>query len=143
MGYGQSYYTLRSIFFDGCPPPVIRIHLRCFDVAKDVPIGDISATDPSVLPTRSSNTQPIEVDLPEEEKAKFELWLQKLWRDKDEMISKFHETGSFISSTEESERESVQIPVELRNNREILDAFCFFGPAVAGLLWSKLKQKCW
>jgi len=38
MKYGQSYYTLQSIFFDGVPPPVIHMHLRVFNVGKDVPI---------------------------------------------------------------------------------------------------------
>lgn len=140
MGYGQSYYTLRSIFFDQCPPPFIRIHIRCFDVVKDVPIGDISASNPSVLPNRSPNAQTIEVDIPEEEKAKFELWLQKLWRDKDQMISKYHETGSFVSVAQESGKDSVQIPLELRTHREILGAFCFFVPAVVGLSWAMFKK---
>lgn len=46
MGYGQSYYTLRSIFFDGVPPPRIHLHLRLFDVSKEVPIGDLSSKPP-------------------------------------------------------------------------------------------------
>jgi hypothetical protein len=141
MGYGQSYYTLRSIFFDQCPPPCINIHIRCFDVVKDIPIGAISSANPNFLPIRSPNTQPVEVDIPEEEKAKFEQWLQKLWWDKDQMISKFHETGYFVPVAQESDRDGIQIPLELRGNREVLDAFCFFVPAVFGFLWAKLKTQ--
>jgi Acyltransferase C-terminus len=138
MGYGQSYYTLRSIFFDRCPPPFIRIHLRCFDVVNDVPIGDISATSPKALPTSSPNGQPIEIDIPDEEKAKFELWLRKLWQDKDQMISRYHDTGSFSPAGHDSQ-DCVQISLKLRDKREILDAFCFFVPALVGLLWAKVK----
>ena len=54
LGYGQSYYTLRSIFFDGVPPPSIHIHMRKFHVQQQVPIGDLSATNPKTLPDTSS-----------------------------------------------------------------------------------------
>ncbi|KNZ73498.1 hypothetical protein J132_03262 [Termitomyces sp. J132] len=68
MGYGQNYYTLRSIFMDGVPPPVIHIHLKMFDVATDVPI---------------------------EEKKTFDVWLRELWQEKDDLITVFLQTGSF------------------------------------------------
>ena len=112
MGYGQSYYTLRSIFFDRIPPPVIHMHLRMFDVARDVPIGDLSSARPDFLPngsshshspssspsayapTRSSSSTPptgaTEVDIPESEKTAFDAWLRQLWTDKDDFITAFH-----------------------------------------------------
>lgn len=135
MGYGQSYYTLRSIFYDGVPPPVIHIHLRMFDVASDVPIGDVSASNSSALSGRS-----VEADIPEAEKAQFDLWLRELWQDKDRMMSKFLETGSFVSLPADS-KARVVIPLKLRKKREIFDAFCFLGPAVVGYVWARLKPR--
>lgn len=85
MGYGQSYYTLRSIFLHGIPPPSIHMHLRMFDVATNVPIGDLSKTNPTVIPKSSS---PVEVEIPETEKATFDIWLRELWREKDEAITR-------------------------------------------------------
>ena len=55
LAYGQSYYTLRSIFFDGVPPPQIHLHLRLFDVNKEVPIGDLTSKLPLSSISRSQN----------------------------------------------------------------------------------------
>ncbi|KAH7924889.1 hypothetical protein BV22DRAFT_1034681 [Leucogyrophana mollusca] len=132
-GYGQSYYTLRSIFCDRIPPPVIHMHIRIFDVAKDVPIGDISATNPNVVPNGGSSHMPVEVDFPEDEKAEFDLWLRKLWIDKDEFITTFLQSAS-------GRKDAVEIPLELRHMREIPHAFCLFAPAAAAVLWKKLTR---
>ncbi|KAG2146540.1 acyltransferase-domain-containing protein [Suillus bovinus] len=134
-GYGQSFYTLRSIFCDRVPPPIIHMHLRIFDVAKDVPIGDISGTSPAVTPN-GTNHEPVEVDFPEQEKTVFDEWLRKLWMDKDEFITTFHHSDSFPSG----HHGAVEIPLELGSKREIPVAFCFFVPVVAYVLWSKLVQ---
>jgi hypothetical protein len=138
MRYGQDYYTLRSIFFDRVPPPVIHMHLRLFDVGKDVPIGDVSASNPNVIPKRDDKGRAVEVDFPDEEKEKFDLWVRQLWRDKDDMIVKFHETGSFAADKETS---CVDIPLELRTTREIPNAFCFFLPALFGYVFAKLRRR--
>ncbi|KIJ68231.1 hypothetical protein HYDPIDRAFT_24530 [Hydnomerulius pinastri MD-312] len=130
-GYGQSYYTLRSIFCDRIPPPVVHMHLRIFDVAKDVPIGDISTSNPAAIPNGFGESS-IEVDCPESEKTTFDLWLRKLWTDKDEYITKVLEVGA------PSGQKPVEIPLELRNKSEIADAFCFLAPAVATYGWKKL-----
>lgn len=132
MEYGQSYYTLRSIFFDGIPPPVIHMHLRVFDVSRDVPIGDVSASYPNVFPKGQANGHTVEVDFPENEKIKFDLWLRQLWRDKDEFITRFHQTPY--------EMASVEIPLELRHKREIPDAFGFFLPALVRSVSAKLRR---
>ncbi|TFK57392.1 acyltransferase-domain-containing protein [Heliocybe sulcata] len=131
LGYGQSYYTLRSIFFDRIPPPAIHIHIRQFDVASEVPLGDLSSTNPKVLPNGSA----VEIDVPEAEKVAFEDWLRERWRDKDQLMAKYLDTGSFAS------QDVVEVPVQLRSQREILDAFCFFMPAMLGWTWSKIKQR--
>jgi len=135
-GYGQSYYTLRSIFFDRVPPPFIRMHLRIFDVAKDIPIGDTSAMASSTLPKANAQGKVIETDFPESEKAQFDAWLQKLWAEKDKFITAFHQSGTLPSHTK-----ALEMPVEVRHKREIPDVFCFgLGPALAYLLWTKLMQ---
>ncbi|KAL4267625.1 Phospholipid/glycerol acyltransferase domain-containing protein [Pleurotus pulmonarius] len=136
MGYGQTYYTLRSIFMNGVPPPVIHIHLRVFDVQKEVPIGDLSSSNPSALPNPSSRKNTVETDIPEAEKAKFDLWLRNLWREKDLMFDAYHSTKRFASGGTTA---PVDIPVRLRSSREVWDAFCFFLPMVlATYVWRKI-----
>lgn len=130
MGYGQGYYTLRSIFLNGIAPPAIHMHLRLFDVRGDVPIGDLSS---SVSNADVSAQDAVEVDIPAEEKEKFDIWLRDLWSEKDEAITKYYETGTLDTVPEVST--AVDIPIKLRRKREILDACCFFFPAgVAYLL---------
>ncbi|KAF9650669.1 acyltransferase-domain-containing protein [Thelephora ganbajun] len=129
--YGQSYYTLRSIFFDRIPPPAVHMHVRVFDVSRDVPIGDISATNPDVLPQNEGEA--VEAEVPETEKEVFDGWLKNLWREKDSMMVRYLETGSFA---EEGEKEVV-IPVKLRSKWEALTPFGFFIPDVVG--WAQGK----
>lgn len=113
MGFGQSYYTLRSIFMDGVPPPVVHMHLRLIDVASAVPIGDLSGANPAVTPPTASASSPqpsfssypntngnsvpggtaVEADPPEKEREVFDEWLRSLWRMKDEKIDAFHRSG--------------------------------------------------
>ncbi|KAL0072157.1 hypothetical protein AAF712_001080 [Marasmius tenuissimus] len=124
LGYGQSYYTLRSIFLDGIPPPAIHMHLRMFDVRKDVPIGDLSATNPTTLPKSSEDKRAVEVEIPEAEKAAFDLWLRELWTEKDESISRFYDTGRLSVSSSSP----IEIPLRLRRTKEVFDAFGFFLP---------------
>lgn len=134
MKYGQSYYTLRSIFFDRVPPPVIHIHIRVFDVSKDVPIGDM---DQTTTPKSSNLTNGQAVEFPEEEKINFDLWLRELWREKDGLIMKYHETGSFAG--EGGVDKVVDIPLKLRHKREVVDVFCFIVPTILGYIWTKLR----
>jgi len=105
-----------------------------FDVASDVPIGAVRTSkrigDSSLKP-RSA-----EVEIPEGEKDKFDVWLRDLWREKDESITTFLETGTFSGGRQ---RAGVEIPLKLRRKREILDAFCFFLPVCACYLWGKLQ----
>lgn len=124
MGYGQNYYTLRSIFFNGVAPPAIHMHLRLFDVREGIPIGDLSS---SVSSSGEAAKGAVEVDIPAEEKEKFDVWLRDLWREKDEAITKYYENGTLDTITDGST--ALDIPLKLRRKREILDAFCFFFPA--------------
>lgn len=137
MKYGQDYYTLRSIFFDRVPPPVIHVHLRVFDVAKDIPIG-ASSSNASVDPNDASTGQAVEVEFPEKEKENFDLWVRQLWQDKDQLMVRFLESGSFNSDTSKGTA-ALDIPLKLRHQREVADAFCFFLPALGGYLWAKVR----
>ncbi|EIW86486.1 hypothetical protein CONPUDRAFT_44786 [Coniophora puteana RWD-64-598 SS2] len=138
MGYGQSWYTLRSIFCDRVPPPVVNMHIRIFDVSQEVPIGDISGTNPKTIPNGSARDT-VEIDVPEYEREAFDLWLRKLWTDKDEFITKFHATESDVLAR----RATIDIPLALKSDREIPNAFCFFVPTVAVFLWAKLAGLVW
>ena len=84
------------------------MHVRVFDVSGNVPIGDISATNPNVLPQKKGEA--VETEVPDDEKEAFDGWLRDLWREKDTMMARYLETGSFA---EEGGKEVV-IPVELR-----------------------------
>ncbi|KAH9937532.1 uncharacterized protein B0H18DRAFT_971080 [Fomitopsis serialis] len=119
FGYGQSYYTLRSMFVDRVPPPAVHMHIRCFDVAKDT----------------SHKERVQEVDIPEKERETFELWLRDLWREKDKLISKYLESGSMA----DDRKAEVEIPLRLKRTREIFDAFCFFMPAAVFWAWWKFR----
>lgn len=123
LKYGQSYYTLRSIFFDRIPPPTIHMHIRCFDAMNDVPLGDMTASNSGVLPGKT-NAQAVEVDIPEAEKDKFEGWLWSVWREKDILITKFLDTGSFVDDKETE----LEIPLKLRYKREAVDTYTFYLP---------------
>jgi hypothetical protein len=136
MGYGQDYYTLRSLFFDGVAPPAIHMHLRMFDVKAGVPIGDLAGASATSDPDRKAKH--IEVDIPNAEKEVFDVWLRKLWQEKDEAMDKFFERESL--ALKDSKAPVVEIPLKLRQTREILDAFCFFWPAGVAYLWGRIRQ---
>ena len=138
MGYGQSYYTLRSIFFDGIPPPAIHMHIRRFDVAKDVPIGNIPGSISQTPLNGQFDRQTSEVDVPEEERQTFDLWLRNRWAEKDQLIQRFHDTGTFSSSLDK--HPEIIVPLQLNHTHEILNAFGFFVPAIVGYVWTRLRR---
>jgi hypothetical protein len=117
----------------GVPPPIIHVHIRIFDVAHDVPIGNLSTT-PTLASSGRQNKPMVEVDIPEEEKEKFDVWLRELWQEKDQFITQFLEADST-----DKQRAAVTIPLKLRRRREYLDAFCFFLPAAVGYVWGKIR----
>ena len=143
-GYGQDYYTLRPVFMDRVPPPVIHMHLRLFDVASSVPIGDLSQTDSTKIPAISTSTtngyahaapHVVEIDIPEEEHVRFDEWLRDLWREKDAKFEEYYEKGGFSSAAA-----TLEIPLRLRRKREVLDSFCFFGPLLLGYALTRLSK---
>jgi len=136
MAYGQDYYTLRSLFFDGVAPPSIHMHLRMFDVTDNVPIGNLAGASGNRTPDRNAK-HIVEVDIPTDEKDVFDVWLRKLWQEKDEAMDRFCETKTFQS--DDNSTPSIEIPLKLRRKRETLDAFCFFWPACVAYLWGRLR----
>jgi len=132
-GYGQNYYTLRSIFMHGVPPPSIHIHVRVFNVATDIPIGDLSVKKNPPSGGRPSERTD-EVDIPQGEKEKFDTWLRDLWQEKDQYITRFLNGGNDVQGIS-----TVEIPLRLKRRREILDAFCFFLPAAIGYVWGMIR----
>ncbi|KAI6158758.1 hypothetical protein EDD17DRAFT_1779270 [Pisolithus thermaeus] len=127
-GYGQSYYTLRSIFCDRIPPPVVHMHLRIFDVAKDVPVGDISNCKLTTMTNGQAASSLVETEVPEGERVHFDEWLRELWACKDQYITRFSRTP-------------VQVPLELQDKVQVAGAYCYFAPAVVAYAWSKLVKR--
>lgn len=107
------------------------MHLRIFDVAKDVPIGSISES----VDSDGSAHNAAELDLSEREKVTFDIWLRKLWSEKDDYITKFLETG-----TAPNKQKPVEIPLELRKRSEIAEAYCFFAPLFIAYWWKRLTE---
>lgn len=81
----------------------------------------------------------VKVDIPPEEKEVFDKWLRELWESKDEDMERFLDTGSFTVKEDLGVSPVVEIPLELRNKSEILEAFCFFWPASMAYLWRRLR----
>ena len=125
---------------NGVPPPAIHIHLRMFNVAADVPIGNLSKEQTPVS-NGTANDHMIEVEIPSEEKEKFDIWLRELWQEKDRFITQFLKTGRGDKGDEQNGRATASIPLRLRRKREMLDAFCFFLPAAAGYVWDKMRYR--
>jgi hypothetical protein len=111
------------------------MHIRRFDVARDVPIGDISASNADALP-RQGDAGAVEVAVPERERIEFEHWLRGLWRNKDAALGRFLETGAFVDPRVQA---PIEIQLKVRSVRQVLDAYCCFLPALVGYGWAKLK----
>ncbi|KAK0520545.1 hypothetical protein OC834_006996 [Tilletia horrida] len=92
-GTGQKYYTLRSVYMDGVPPPNVHVHITISRISSFIaggsdspPLGKLpkSARDsPKTLPT-------------DEEKQMFEAWLLRRWRKKDDLMDRFYKDGDFV-----------------------------------------------
>lgn len=74
----EDYYNL-AIWFKQVPPPSLHFHIRTFSVAEDIPLGDLSGLEGT-----------------EEEKKVFDGWLRDRWREKDDLLQRFLDTGSFV-----------------------------------------------
>lgn len=113
------------------------MHIRRFDVAKHVPIGAQSGGGGARSQLNGSpHGQTIGVDISEDERKAFDVWLRDRWSEKDQFMQRFYDTGSFSPSLDKSP--ALDIPLQLRHGSEILDAYCFFIPAIVGYAWTKI-----
>ncbi|PWN50630.1 acyltransferase-domain-containing protein [Violaceomyces palustris] len=112
-GYGQSYYTLRSIFMQSVPPPSVHLHISMTRLTEpSAADGDhYLSKSSSTLETLLSNgdTPPLG-RLPKSaedassafgestarEKQAFDDWLTKVWIKKDAIMARFYRDGDFI-----------------------------------------------
>lgn len=118
-GYGQDFYTLRSMFFQGIAPPAIHLHLRLYSM-PEIPFGSVNAGD-SVERGAEATA---------EESAIFEKWLINRWAEKDRLMGGFYKNGHFSSTEGASTTGPVEIPIRLRSTWEIGNALCFLAPVV-------------
>ena len=127
-GYGQDYYTLRSIFIHGIPPPQVHVHIRYFKVG-DIPLGETSTAD-SIAPGTEASL---------DEGAKFDAWLRDRWTEKDRMMDTFYREGAFRPEAGQKWTSPVEVPVKLRHPLEHLQAYSFFTPFITWYAWKVLK----
>lgn len=155
-GHGQDFYTLRSIFMQGVPPPAIHVHFTLTRITQPVQ-GDTSANAASVaqvssaqvdVPPLGANVKPAESS--EDERTAFEQWLRNRWTEKDGQMHRFYTDGDFVGGEftklvkqgeevdpKQPQGEFVVLPAELRSLREIGDAMCWGIPLI--VLWNAWK----
>lgn len=89
-GYAQDYYTLASTFGLGQAPPVVHIYIQSIKI-ETVPIG---------LVKTGSTDKELESTLVNDERERFQEWMIGKWREKDELMGGFYETGRFKSGAQ-------------------------------------------
>lgn len=114
-GYGQSYYTLQTIYMQGVAPPAVHISITLRNISakgtaadgSTMPIGNITAGTPKPASTsdaavageaekaREEDTE-ITDEANDEERDIFEAWLLERWREKDRLMDDFYENGDFL-----------------------------------------------
>ena len=67
--YAESAYGLKDIFLEGKYPRLVDIHVRAFKV-QDIPVDD---------------------------EQQFDLWLDRVWREKDALLAGYYREGSFFT----------------------------------------------
>ncbi|KAK4056554.1 hypothetical protein OIO90_002402 [Microbotryomycetes sp. JL221] len=91
-GYAQDFFTLKTIFGLKTPPPQVHLHLRRYEV-KDLPIGIVK---------RDRTKEQLEQDVTETDKTEFQEWTRSRWREKDDLLQTFYDTGRFESESSET-----------------------------------------
>ncbi|KIX10155.1 uncharacterized protein Z518_01236 [Rhinocladiella mackenziei CBS 650.93] len=76
-GFAPEYFTIRSTYLQGRPPKCVNMHWRRFAVSS------IPLTDPK----------------------EFEKWLLERWREKDDMLEQWYNTGRFPADAESASPE--------------------------------------
>lgn len=118
--YGEDIFTLKAMFLMGKGPKQVNYHIRSFSM-DEIPLGsdddciDIDDLDPSIM-------------------KDFEEWLYKVWYEKDSLMAKFYETGSFIDADDPSAR-SVTSDLKIRTWMECLSPFVTLSAIILVLFW--------
>ena len=121
-GYGQSYYTLRSIFMDGIPPPEVICHVRLFNIQKDVPLRANRAQQQDTGLTleqrkeaaKATAKNPGSLEASDEDKKVFDSWLRERWMEKDAMLEAWHEKGGKGPLVTGPHVEEVVFPIQMK-----------------------------
>ncbi|KAJ4504133.1 hypothetical protein HRR83_008626 [Exophiala dermatitidis] len=71
-GFAPEYFTIRSTYLQGRPPKCVNMHWRRFAMAS-IPLNDAK---------------------------EFEKWLLERWREKDDLLERWYETGYFPGDEE-------------------------------------------
>ncbi|KAM0786828.1 hypothetical protein ACM66B_002257 [Microbotryomycetes sp. NB124-2] len=133
--YPEDHYSL-SIWFKQAPPPAVHVHVRQYNVLREVPLGDLSNVEKG--------------DGSVEERQVFDQWLRDRWQEKDNLMKAFATKGRFDASTEDKQEksasDSVEWDVKLRHSWEFAEVFSWFIPvflsALAWWTWSRLRSQC-
>lgn len=92
------YFTLRSTYFQGRPPKSVNMHWRRFAVSS-IPVKDPAA---------------------------FEQWILARWREKDELLETFYNTGRFPADSaarDGKDKGYIETEVRLKSRAEIGQIF--------------------
>lgn len=109
-GYGQDIFTLRSVYFQGRPPKSVNMHWRRFKISE-IPYNDHDAMS---------------------------AWVMERWREKDELLEAFLETGKFPADVEGTgEKEGKYIDTEVKT-RSPLEFFGLFAPVGAAAMVGRI-----
>lgn len=81
-GYAQDYFTLRSTFLQGRPPISVNLYWRRFAI-KDIPLDTLES---------------------------FQDWIEKIWREKDDLLDQYKSTGRFPADTTDASTDGEKEP---------------------------------
>jgi hypothetical protein len=120
--YGQDYYTLRSIFFDGIAPPEVVCHVRFFNVQRDVPLHANRARQRDTGVTlqqrkeaaKAAAKRPDLLEVSEEDKQVFDSWLRERWAEKDAMLEAWYDRGAKGPLVRGEDIEEVVFPIQMK-----------------------------
>lgn len=140
-GYGQSYYTLRSVFMNAIPPPETIYHVRLFNVQREIPLRasgvmtNGASMDERRAAVQAESERPSLLELNDEDKKVFDVWLRERWMEKDAWLNQWHDRGGQGSLIVNDKVQEVVIPVRLRSIWEGLAAFAYFIPTILVLIY--------
>jgi lysocardiolipin and lysophospholipid acyltransferase len=91
--YGEDYFTLRNMYLRGKFSDRVDVYWRRYRIA----------------------------DIPYHDEIAFEKWVLNLWYEKDALLEKFEQTGSFLDAPDAAQQ--IQVPVRLKSPFELFQIF--------------------